>query len=308
MFTPVIAPIYHLEMDPNYIPDQGFSKSMTDSYLALLSSLAGCVATACPPVGTPYGHRLDRLRARLGYDLKAEAPTAEMPTPEMMQEITLGVAVELADYSVQAGAYLNRYDAELHKTVEGLFETVRAMAIRQDFYCEQLRQTLRQMQETEQVVGLKSYVDSLSVDWQTVTANMRGSLAEADRRIAEGAVSDPVTGLINRREMERHLKAQTAKGYGVPTLIVFTINSGLPDEVIQQVAVRLISQFRYNDLIARWSANEFVVLFHSTPEIALSRTEQILPWLEGRYLADNGHPIEVRAEGGLMEHQMAPGR
>lgn len=305
MFGPVIEPISHLEMDPNYTPDQDFSKSMIDSYLALLSSLAGCLATACPPVGTPYSHRLDRLRARLGYDLNAEAPTAELPSAEMMQEINQGVSSQLEDYSRQTAAYVDRHDLELRRAIDGLFEIMRTMAGRQDFYCEQLRQCVNQLEPTDNLAGMKSYVESLRLDWQTVLTTMKGELVEAERRIAQGAIADRVTGLMNRREMERQIGIQTGNGC-TPTLIVFTVNAGLADEIIQQVALRLISQFRHNDLIARWSANEFVVLFHATPEIALARSAQILPWVEGRYLADNGNPVEVRAEGGLMEHQMAP--
>jgi hypothetical protein len=36
-----------------------------------------------------------------------------------------------------------------------------------------------------------------------------------------------------------------------------------------------------------------MVLFHGTPEIAQARAEQIVPWVAGRYLLDNGETSEV---------------
>jgi hypothetical protein len=276
---------------------------MVGSYLALLSAVADCVGAACPAVGTPYRHRLERLRTRLEYDLDDEPPEAEF-----MQEVSSGVRVQLADFSRQAAVYQDRHDVELRRIIEDLFESVAALGSKQEFYCDQLRRVARPTENGDPAqlgTEVLNSIDSLRFDWQSLLTKMRSQLAEAERRIAQTATADPVTGLMNRREMERHLSVETFEGR-VPTTILFTFDAGLPDEVIQQVAMRLISQFRPNDLIGRWSGNEFLILFRSTPEIAAARTAQILPWVQGRYLAGNGDLIEVHAEGALMEKEVAP--
>ena len=69
---------------------------------------------------------------------------------------------------------------------------------------------------------------------------------------------------------------------------------------MRQAAARLSSQFRHRDLICRWSECEFLVLFHSTREIANARTEQITPWIAGKYPLDNGEILEIHVEAGLV--------
>jgi GGDEF domain-containing protein len=282
--------------------------STIDIYLSLIASMADCVGAACPPVGTPYRHRLERLHSRLVYE----------HSPEAVEDSTKLVRAELADYSHQAAAYLERHGVDLRRAIEELFATVRALGIKQDLHCGQLRQTIMQMQtavypddaaQFREVIslhaaGLQRSVNDLSHDWQALLIRMKVELEDAERSIAEAESTDPITGLMNRREMERQIDAEKAKGC-TPALIVVTVNLGLPDDVVQQVASRLTGQFRGNDLVARWSGNEFMVLFRSTPEIARSRAAQIPAWLRGRYLADNGDPVQVWAAGEVTEYELA---
>jgi GGDEF domain-containing protein len=288
--------------------DQPCTRPTIDTYLSLMTSLADCVGAACPPVGTPYRHRLERMRSRLAYE----------PSPEIVEESAKAVRAELADYSHQAAAYLERHSVDLRGAIEELFATVRALGIKQDLHCGQLRQICKQMEtavypadpaQLREIIsshasGLQRCINDLSHDWQALLIRMKVELVEAERSIAEAESTDPVTGLMNRREMERHIEAQKANG-GAPTLIVFTVNPGLPDEVVQQITTRLTSQFRSNDLVARWSGNEFMVLFRSTPEIARLRAVQVPAWIGGRYLADNGDPVHVQASGEVIEYEMA---
>jgi GGDEF domain-containing protein len=151
--------------------------------------------------------------------------------------------------------------------------------------------------------GLERCVNDLSHDWQALLLRMKVELADAERSIAEAEGTDPITGLMNRSEMERQIEAQRAKGRTAP-LIVFTLNLGLPDDVIQQVTARLAAQFRSVDLIARWSGNEFMVLFRSTPEMARSRARQVPARIGGRYVSEIGDPVHVEASGEVVDLEM----
>jgi GGDEF domain-containing protein len=251
---------------------------------------------------------LDRLRVRLEYDPNAEA----------VEESTEAARAELRDYAHQSAVYVERHGAELRRATEVLLESVRALSQKQDFYCARLRQFSTQMETTPypqdpehladvvsmQAAGLKNCVESLSHEWQSLLTRMKLELVEAERRIAEAETTDPVTGLMNHREMERQLEQHRVSG-DPGTLLLFTINPGLPDDVIQQVGSRLMGQFRHKDRVSRWSGSEFLVLFRGEQEVAESRSEEIVDWVGGRYLADNGDQIEVQVSGGVASREAA---
>ena len=109
-------------------------------------------------------------------------------------------------------------------------------------------------------------------------------------------LTDPATGLMNRREMERRIAERKAQGGEMPPLLVFDLLIDLPGDIAKQVATRLASQLRYQDLICRWTSRQFLVMFQGVPETAEARAEQILPWIAGRYLRDNGSRIELNAQ------------
>jgi len=187
-----------------------------DCYLCTLQSLADTLSEACPPVGGPYRHRINRLRARLAFD----------PTPEAMEESCSVVARELIEYARQASAYLERREI----------------------------------------------------------------------------LTDPVTGLMNCAEMKRRVIERKAVG-AKPALLLFAISckENLPDEIAQQIAARLDSQFRYSDAISRWSEREFMVMFHGSVAMGRARADQILPCISGRYPLNAGGIFEVSAEVRVMD-------
>ena len=55
---------------------------------------------------------------------------------------------------------------------------------------------------------------------------------------------------------------------------------------------RLGSQFRHKDFVCRWTDTEFLVLFQGPAEIAQIAPEQIVPWVAGRYLLENGEAFK----------------
>jgi GGDEF domain-containing protein len=269
-------------------------------YLSTLQTVADSLAQACPAMGGPYRHRLSRLRTRLAFDANADA----------LAESSSIVETEIKEYARKTAAYVERHGVELRRGVSGLEEIVQTLSLRQDFYGSRLRQFAKQMEATPyptepehlsevvelQVAGLLSCIESMSQESQTLLERMRDEMAQVNQRMAEVEITDPVTGLMNRREMERRIAACGE----APTLLLFDLFRNLPDEIAQQVGARLASQFRYNDLICRWTAHQFLVLFQGTSETARWRSEQILPWIAGRYLLHGGATLEVTAEARLV--------
>jgi GGDEF domain-containing protein len=282
-------------------------------YLSTLQAVADAVREACPPVGGPCGQRLSRLRARLAFD----------STTGAIEESCAIASRELREYAGMAFGYVERHRVELRRAIASLEDVVRTFAQRQDFYGSRLRRFAAKMENgpslpdsdrgnsenpdesiASQVDGLLSCVESMSHESQSLLERMRDELERVETRLVEAEITDPVTGLMNRREMERRIEAVKARGES-PVLLLFEFRDPLPREVAQQVAARLGSQFRHNDLLSRWSNCQFLVLFQGLAETARTRAEQVEPWIAGRYLLDTGAAFETVVQAGLVEEAAA---
>jgi two-component system, cell cycle response regulator len=108
-------------------------------------------------------------------------------------------------------------------------------------------------------------------------------------RSLELAVSDPLTGLRNRRFVQHHLEAALRAG-DVSVMMIDVdrfkaINDGHGhaggDIVLREVAERLRSQLRAADVVARYGGEEFlVVLADAPPEEAVAIAERLRVALE----------------------------
>jgi len=278
-----------------------------DCYLSTLETVANTLGNACPEIGGLYRHRLSRLRTRLAFD----------SSPKALEESCEAVEEELVEYASKASAYVDQHGIQLMAAISVLEEIVRTLAHRQGFYGDRLRQFAAQMEANDfprdperlkdliglQVAGLLSCVESLSHETQSLVARMHAELAAVEERLKESEVTDPLTGLMNRREMERQIEARRGQG-NPPVLLHFRIAGAINDEIARQVGARLGSQFRHKDFIARWNNNEFLVLFQGPVKIAQSRAEQIVPWVSGRYVMDNGDIVQVDVEVKLLDAEL----
>jgi GGDEF domain-containing protein len=277
--------------------------SAVTSYLSTLLAISNCIGAACPEVGGPYRHRLSRLRSRLAFDCNSEA----------MVESNAVVEKELAEYARKASQFIELHGLELRRTIEALETIVKSLAQRQEFYGARLRQFAAQMEITPyptdpghlsevvvlQAAQLLGCVESMANDTQSLVVRMRDELTAVAQRLQDAEVTDRLTGLMNRKEMERQIEQRRASGVE-PVLVVFELSGDVRDEVSREVAARLGSQFRHKDLVCRWTDYEFMVMFQGTQEIAKSRTEQIVPWIAGRYLLDSGESVDIGVEAGLV--------
>jgi len=132
---------------------------------------------------------------------------------------------------------------------------------------------------------------------------MREQMVELDQRLAGTASTDPVTGLINRRELERQIEAHRLHG-ATFSLLLFELEGPVGEQVLQMAGAKLASHFRHRDRTARWSDKEFAVLFLGENQLAESRAAEVLPWLAGRYTLENGESVLIEAKSRLLDSEL----
>jgi exonuclease VII large subunit len=291
---------------PESNPQETLQKAI-HRYLSTLSAIGDCLSTACPQIGGPYKHRFSRMRARLAFDAN----------PASMDESYEQIDQDLKQYSGKAAEYLANHKAELRHAVHGLEEIIHLLANRQEFYSARLRQVAGQLQQAEhpsdleqmrealsaQAASLSVCLESMYFDTQSLVAGMQEELLAVESRITESETTDPVTGLMNRREMERQIEHRRSAGERT-TLLLLELKGTVTEYVAQQVATRLWSHFRPKDMISRWAPEEFLVLFQGPPEVAEMRVNQVVPWIAGKYPLESGEICEIQVEARFMEPEM----
>ena len=125
---------------------------------------------------------------------------------------------------------------------------------------------------TQQAVELRQFAESIELDSRDDYDRLRDKLDQFQHRLREAellASRDPLTGVANRRELDRQLDSRIQAKREFCVLLFDlnhfkTINDQLGhlcgDEVLKQVGSRLGSQVRSRDLVCRWGGDEFVVL------------------------------------------------
>lgn len=144
-------------------------------------------------------------------------------------------------------------------------------------------------------------------DW----VEARDGWEDEREELEQAALTDPLTGLPNRRALEDHLRRSLARGarggHGIVVLFCDlkgfkVINDELGhecgDEAFVEMARRLEHEFRASDIVARVGGDEFVVVVEARgPERFRDRVERAL----GEPLHLRGHEYRAGATVGAVE-------
>ncbi len=122
---------------------------------------------------------------------------------------------------------------------------------------------------------------------QLLTARLDASeqaLVQAQASLDDLAVTDPLTGLLSRRELSRHaercLNQARRNGHPLAVMVIALDNPvdsesiaafAPSDELLQSVGLVLLAQARNSDVVARDSDYSFVMLLPDTPREAAAQ-------------------------------------
>jgi len=150
----------------------------------------------------------------------------------------------------------------------------------------------RDLQET---LSLVAQTQDSAVPSRESLARLREKMIEIQRRLHEVellATLDPLTGVANRRDLDRELDARI-EAHQDFCVLLFDLNGFKEindrfghlygDQVLKQLGVRLSSQVRARDYVCRWGGDEFLVILACDLDIAESRSRQIAERLNGPY-------------------------
>lgn len=154
-------------------------------------------------------------------------------------------------------------------------------------------------------------------------------LQDANRRLEEASLTDPLTALHNRRFLGQHLPAEVARvdrlhaeGHKAAADLVFlhldldhfkTINDrhghAVGDEVLVEVARRLRALARGSDLVLRWGGEEFLLVGRdSDRRHARAWAQRVLDALREAPVATRAGPLAVTGSLGYAAYPALPGQ
>jgi diguanylate cyclase (GGDEF)-like protein len=289
MMPPDAKPAPEAGPDPNF-------QSVLEAYLSAILEIAEAVSAIYPEIGETYREQLIRLRARLAF--KADAKTLA-ESRNTLQEV-------LTAFSNHARRYSQALTDRLSQTLAMVASNEDTRSVRSVGYVEHLIDFVDQMEDavrsvnlarlTQQATQLRQFAESIELDSRDDYRQLREKLDQFQHRLLEAellAARDPLTGVANRRELDRQLasRIQARREF---CLLLFDLNHFKAindqlghlcgDEVLKQVGTRLGGHVRSHDLVCRWGGDEFVVLLDCALDHAIMRSRQIAQWLNSAYL------------------------
>lgn len=149
-----------------------------------------------------------------------------------------------------------------------------------------------------------------------ISDGFQTQLKDLNAVLQRDSLTDPLTGLANRRAMLDRLRAEANRSErGGHTFTVMmcdldhfkrvndTYGHEAGDQVLKEVAGIFRENLRSFDLCARWGGEEFLVLLADTDsENAMAVAEKLRALVQEQPVPYAGHSISITVSGGLATH------
>lgn len=300
------------------VEDATTSQAAVNCYLSTVVTVAECLVTICPELGTSYRERLMRVPRRLGFDA----------TPEALDESRTALRTDLHEFADIAGEYLHEIPSKALEIAALVLQTSEVLSARADTFNQMIETLVEQMETAaelddpqqfrrmigQQAGGLRASSVHTRDEVSALLRNVSQQAREFQRKLQNPEslmTTDEATGLLNRRGMLRQLRnyCESDQQFCVLLFKIDTLAGMAPEEMepmAKKVATRLVDQIRPADIASRWAANRFLVIFQCNPLDAESRLRQIAAGMSDSYLIRVGDH-EVRRAAQVSVAIMEPG-
>jgi diguanylate cyclase (GGDEF)-like protein len=294
-----------------------------DHYLALLEQLQHwAVALPHSEAGAPLASEIQTVRNELTPD----------PQPERFARTQEQVTAALRLCNERLAAFLKAREDELSEVFAFLSDTMSGVASDADRHSSRLSEFTGALQQIrrcrtlgetrsrlgQEVVQLCSYVAQMKHENVATVRAFEQQLQELRNRLhdAEQAAStDPLTGLLNRREGQARLEDAVRSGAEFAVMMLDLnrfkqINDrwghGCGDQVLRIFAKKLQKAASMATMACRWGGDEFLLIFQQPLPDFPSLKVTIREALIGEYTivaVGKEFPVHIDACIGTAEHQ-----
>jgi diguanylate cyclase (GGDEF)-like protein len=296
------------------------ARATLDSYHAALETMGEAAAHACPPAG-------ESLRDAL---LKLGAVLTQPASATEVAGTTRTIQGELKSWAEHASKLFQQTSGEIQEVLLMAGTAAQQVGERDKRYTKRLTEFGERLQATSKLsdlvtvrqslgqhtVDLKSYVAQMVKESDGAIALLRAQIATYEAKLEEMeqvALQDPLTGLSNRRKVERQIETRirSAQMFSVISLdlngfkrLNDTYGHLAGDDLLKQFATELQTIFRPHDIVGRVGGDEFIVLVDADLSVANARLERIRRWVNGSYPV-TGNPdapkVAVTAAAGAVQ-------
>ncbi len=289
-----------------YIPAGAdeLAQAAVKAYLSTLLAVAESMAEVCPDIGLAYQKRLQRIPMRLGFHL----------TPKTLEESRSTLEAEIKQFSEITAQYVRCAPPALEKVIASGTTVVDAIAENASSLVNGLQSLADRIDvavDLDDVVEIRRLLKHQSGGLKTCAQRIEQSLmpsavALQDHlnysrqnldKIRDFVTVDPVTRLANRMGFEQQLDYWIAKCRPFCLVVLECGKEQIAQKLltkeqigyaVSQIATRLGTEFRPNDVLCRLDLNRFAVIFDGDVVIARVRAPQIARNLTGRYAVVDG--------------------
>jgi len=274
-------------------------KSAVESYRGTLAAVGEAGARAYPPSGEGLRQSLSQLQLFL----------ADASTPGAFTDTERSVEKELKDWGDNASRYYKDSAEEIKDLLLLVAKAAADVGDRDQRYGEQFKGLAERLQGAARLdnisamrqslsssaVELVNCVNRMAEDGRQTLEQLRSQIATYEARMQEAeslASIDPLTGVCNRRVLERQLERRVREGS--PFCVAYfdlngfkNINDTLGhlagDDLLKQFATELRHSVRATDVVGRFGGDEFVALIDGAVDEVRDRIAQITSRVNGNY-------------------------